>query len=188
MEYLQLATYFILVILALALTITYFLVFLYPLIGGAPYVPTDMAVVKEIIRLAEVQPSQKAADLGSGDGRLVIALAQAGALATGYEISPLLVLWSKYKAVKAKITGNGKAEIIRKSFWDVNFENFDIIILYQLPYVMKRLDSKLQKELKPGAKVICNGFTLPNWKAHLQKEKIYVYVKGDSSLKGGEKI
>ena len=62
-----------------------------PLIIGAPYVPTAEERVAKMVSLVKVKPHEKAADLGSGDGRIVIALALSGAEAHGYEVSLPLV-------------------------------------------------------------------------------------------------
>jgi Xaa-Pro aminopeptidase len=64
-------------------------------IRGAPFVLTGSRTVKTMTALANIQPGEKAADLGSGDGRILIAIARAGAEAHGYEINPFLVLWSR---------------------------------------------------------------------------------------------
>lgn len=64
--------------------------------NGAPFLPTDRTKVRAIVSLARVKPGERAVDLGPGDGRLVVALARAGACTTGYEINPLLVLWLRF--------------------------------------------------------------------------------------------
>ncbi|TSA46497.1 SAM-dependent methyltransferase, partial [bacterium] len=83
----------IIIYLAILVGIT---VVLYYFTQGALFVPTHRDKVKKIIELAHVQPGEKAVDLGSGDGRILIALAQAGADAHGFEINPLLIIWSRY--------------------------------------------------------------------------------------------
>src|SRR5581483_6197749 len=56
-----------------------------------PYFQTSRYRVKAMIELAEIQPGEKAADLGCGDGRISIALAQAGAITTAYELDDKLI-------------------------------------------------------------------------------------------------
>lgn len=68
---------------------------------NAPYAPSVKNRLDAMLDLANIQPGDKAVDLGSGDGRVVIAMAQAGAEAHGYEINPWLVLWSRYAIRRA---------------------------------------------------------------------------------------
>ena len=99
------------------------------------------------------------ADIGSGDGRVVIEFAKKGFDATGIEINPFLVLWSR---MKIKRLGLKNAEIIRKNFWKYDFTCFDVIYLFQLTSVNAMLTEKFRKELKTGAIVISAGFQMFN--------------------------
>jgi len=142
---------------------------------GAPYVITDQERVKKIIVLLNIKPGDKAVDLGSGDGRLVIAMAKAGAEAYGYEINPFLVLLAKKNIQKAGL--KNKAFIHWKSFWKEDFSSFNAVTVFGVSYIMKRLETKLQKELKPSARVVSSVFTFPSW-VYLKKEgAIYLYEK-----------
>src|SRR3989344_831629 len=62
-----------------------------------PYVATKKEKIETIIKLAQIKPHETAIDLGSGDGRLLLAAAQKGARAIGYEINPFLVLLTRVK-------------------------------------------------------------------------------------------
>lgn len=165
----------ILLVVASAITISYFWIFIFPLVGGAPYVPSDDRIVDMMVSLAGIKEGEKAADLGSGDGRIVVSLAKAGAVADGYEISPFLVWYSRYRLKKEGLSKNAK--ILQKNFWKVDFSDYDVIALYQVTYVMNGLEKKLLKELKPGARVVCNAFKMPNWKPKTQKDGVFLYVK-----------
>jgi len=125
--------------------------------------------------LSKVKPNQKVADLGSGDGRLVIAFAHSGAKVHGFEINPLLIQKSRTNIKKAKL--ENKAQIHLKSFWTANLSQYDIIYIYGMQHIMKRLEKKLQKELKPGAKIISNVYKFPNWPIKKQTNHIYLYQK-----------
>jgi len=71
---------------------------MYPfLFWGAVYVPTEDSRAKRMIEFLDIRPGEKIIDLGAGDGRLVIAAANAGAEAHGYEISSALVRLAKKK-------------------------------------------------------------------------------------------
>jgi len=146
-----------------------------PGVMRVPYVPSGWNRVKTMAELAQATEGQKTLDLGSGDGRVVIAMAQVGALAYGYEINPELIEKALENIVKAQVAKN--AFILNKDYWNEDLSGFDIITIYGMTSVMKNLEKKLQKELKPGSKVISNFFTFPNWPHTIKKDGIYVYVK-----------
>jgi ribosomal protein L11 methylase PrmA len=127
---------------------------------GAIYFPTTPKGVKTICRLAEVHAGDAIADLGSGDGRILIALAKAGAEAHGYEVDPFLVMRSRQAIRKAGL--EGKAVVHWKSFWKADLGKYKTVVAYGFPHIMKKLGDKLNRELSPGTKVISNVFTFPN--------------------------
>lgn len=151
------------------------LLFLHSIIRGAPYVPVQRRTLKKMIELADIKSGQKAVDLGSGDGRIVIALAKAGAVAYGYEINPILVWWTKRKIKKEGL--EGKAFVFQKNIWDENFSSFDIVTLFGIRKIMKDLSVKLEKELKPGAKIISYGFSFPDRQYIRKEEGVFLYEK-----------
>ncbi len=147
--------------------------FLWPFLFGAPFEPTRDKKVKKMIKLAGIKKGDKAVDLGSGDGRIVIALAKAGAEAHGYEINPLLILLSRWKIKKAGL--KGKAFIHWKNFWEVNFKKYDIIMLFQFHTIMNKLKKKLKKELKSKSRIVSYYWKFPDWKPSKKIENIYLY-------------
>ena len=128
-----------------------------------------------MIEMAGNNTNQKIVDIGSGDGKIVIAFAKKGFRVTGIEINPLLAFFSKFKVFKLGLSN--KVKIQNKSFWDTDFSNFDVITVFGISFIMKDLEKKLLKELKPGTKVISNKFTFPNWKHTKEKNGVYLYVK-----------
>jgi len=151
------------------------------LYGGAVYAETKHETVRKIVDLANVKPGVRAADMGSGDGRLVIALAEAGAEAHGYEINPLFIWISKRNIRKLGLTG--KAFIHRKSYWHEDLSNFDIITVYGYPPMMKRLEEKLERELKADARVISNKYPFPAWLPSKKEDNVYLYERFDYKRK-----
>lgn len=141
---------------------------------GAPFAPTKQSGLAGIINLAAVKPGEQAIDIGSGDGRLVYALAETGAEAYGIEINPFLVIWSKMRIPKKL---RSKIHIMRGSTWNHDFSKYTVITIFGIPYIMKRLEEKLQKELKPGSRVVVNRYPFPTWKPEVQQGKLYLYVK-----------
>jgi len=151
--------------------------FLSILFRGAPHVPTPRSIIKKAINLAKISKGQKVADLGSGDGRFLIAAAKADASSVGYEINPWLVWLTKWKIKKGGL--KGKAQVRWGSFWKADLSNYDVVFIYGLTSIMDKLIHKLKEELKPGAKVITYVFPLVNWPAQqeLKEDKIYLYQK-----------
>lgn len=151
------------------------ILFLQSIVKGAPYVPVQSKTLKKIIEFAAVKPGQKAVDLGSGDGRIVIALARAGAVACGYEINPILVWWTRRKIEKEGLAG--KAFVYRKSFWGEDLSSFDAVTIFGIKRIMGELGEKLKKELKSNAKVVSYGFAIPGWQYAKKEEGVFLYEK-----------
>lgn len=133
-----------------------FLVFFYQ---GPAFVPTLKKTVEQMVAEAHIKPGMKTADLGSGDGRVVIAMAKASAIATGFEINPILVWYSRYKVRKLGL--EDRINISTSNFWKADLGQYDVITFFGINHVMDRLGLKLTKELKPGAIVISNAFRIP---------------------------
>ena len=147
--------------------------FLLPPFLGAPYVPASRVAVAAMVAMAKIEPRERAVDLGSGDGRIVIALAQAGAEAHGYETNPSLVLWSRFKIWRLGL--RKKAFIHWQSFNACDFSKFTVITAYTLPRFMKDLEPKLQAALPRGARVVAHRFQFPHWQPTEVKDKVYLY-------------
>lgn len=170
MFYLLLYQIFLLIVLAI-----FFYLMLRPIINGAVYFPTTRGSLETIVKFADAKTGEKLADIGSGDGRIIIAFAKQGIEAHGYEINPLLVWQSRWLIKKLGL--QNKAFVHWKSFWRVDLSQYNIINIYGIPYIMKRLEFKLKKELKPKAKVISNIYPLPGW-GEIKKERgVYLYIK-----------
>ena len=142
-------------------------------VRGAPFVLTDSRTVKTMTGLANIQPGEKAADLGSGDGRIVIAIARAGAEAHGYEINPFLVLWSRYRISRAGLSQ--RAFVHWRDFWKVDFASYKVITVFGMFHIMGPLERKLRRELVPGSRVVSNTFTFPRWPHSSKEGRVYLY-------------
>lgn len=141
---------------------------------GAPYVPTSMERVATMVRIACIRPEDTVIDLGSGDGRLVIAAAQAGAKrSVGYEINPTLVRYARFLAKRRKL--DDRTAFVCKSLWSANLRDTTVVLLYQLPFVMNGLEKKLREELPPGARIVSNGFRFEHWPIAHSDGPIHVY-------------
>jgi SAM-dependent methyltransferase len=157
-----------LVVLAIIVVAAWLIFFVFfPLGRGAIYDPSSFEETRVMADLAAPVPGEKAADLGSGDGRVVIALAQRGAEAHGYEVNPFLVALSRRRIREYGL--QGRAYIHWASFWGRNLSAYDVITVFQVGFVMARLEAKLKRELAPGSRIVSHYWRFPT----LQPEKVH---------------
>jgi SAM-dependent methyltransferase len=147
-----------------------------------PYVPTPAKNVRLIIEALNLRPGQIFYDLGCGDGRYLIAAADKQAKAIGFEISPQAYLLGRFNLWQRQ----SPAKIYFKNFYGRNLADADAVVCFLMDTVMAKVEKKLNAELKPGAKVACYGFKLPNWKEEkivyldpqtTKKSRLYLYIK-----------
>lgn len=134
--------------------------------SGGPFVPTPPAVVDAMLKLAKVGPRDHVVDLGSGDGRIVLAAASRyKASGTGIEIDEDLVEQSSAEATKLGIAK--RARFVRQDVREADLSRATVVTLYLLPGMMTTLRNKLVAELRPGARVVSHDFHFENWKPDL---------------------
>jgi SAM-dependent methyltransferase len=134
--------------------------------ADVPYVQTPTDVVTEMLRLAKVTANDVVYDLGSGDGRIVIAAARDfGARGVGIEIDPGLVAYSNELARKAGVAD--RVAFRSEDLFDVDLSEATVVTLY-LSYNMNlRLRPKLLRELRPGSRIVSHDFDLgADWLPH----------------------
>jgi len=127
----------------------------------APYVDTVKEDVELILDLAEVTAEDYLIDLGSGDGRFVIAAAKRGAMAHGVELEPQLVKLATEKAKSAGVAD--KAVFVEGDIFAADISHASVVTLYLFPEANLQLRPKLLAELRPGTKVVSNSFTMGDW-------------------------
>ena len=93
--------------------------------------------------MSGVLPSQKTVDLGSGDGRLVIALAKAGAKAYGFEVNPFLMKRANKKIKQEGLDSN--AFVYLKNLWKQDLSDFDIVTIYAMEHRSSRWKRNCKK-------------------------------------------
>jgi len=107
-----------------------------------------------MLDLAELKPGERLIDLGSGDGRIVLEAHRRGAIAAGYEIDPSLAAYSRAEG----------AEILEHDLFDADVLGADVVTVYLSPFANEVLQPKLERELKPGARVVAMDFEFPGWR------------------------
>lgn len=142
--------------------------------SDAPFVPTKMDKIREVLKKAGAGKKKKFYELGSGDGRVVYEAAKLGAEAFGIEQSWIRVLYSKWKAGRLNLQ---KAHFMHGNIFSKNYQDADIIYIYLLLPGVKRLESKFKKELKKDSVVITQTYHFPNWKPFKKLDNFWLYRK-----------
>ena len=128
----------------------------------APYYPTPETVVEEMLKLVATKPGETMFDLGSGDGRIVIMAAKKfNADATGIEFDADL-----YKQSSERIKALGlekKARIIHGDIMLQDYSKADVITVYLLPLSNDKVRPMLEKQLKPGTRIVAHDFEFSGW-------------------------
>ncbi len=149
---------------------------------AAPWVPVFKRDIERVVRLANVQPGEVVYDLGSGDGRILIALANnsRAELVIGYELSFIPYVWSK---VRLWFLGqSGRTEVRYGDFLERPLDRADVVFCFLTPKAMKKLAPKFKQELRPGTRIISYSFLIPGWqpetvdKPHKKSMPIFRYV------------
>jgi predicted RNA methylase len=150
-----------------------------------PFVPTPTKVAERMLELAKVTPNDVVYDLGSGDGRIVIMAAQKfGAHAVGVELDA-----KRYKESSARIEELGlasKAKILHGDMFKADIHPATVVTLYLLTSVNADIRPMLEKQLRPGTRVVSHDFMMSGWKAEKTEEitaengsvhTVYLYIK-----------
>ncbi len=128
----------------------------------APFVVTPPDVVERMLRLAAVGPSDVVYDLGSGDGRIVIAAAQMfGARGVGIEIDPKLVEQARANAAAAGVADRVTFRLDDAMTTDLS--DASVVTLYLLAASNVKLRPRLQSQLRPGARIVAHNFGMGDW-------------------------
>lgn len=128
----------------------------------APYIPSSPEVVDRMLTLAKVGPRDVVYDLGCGDGRIVIAAARKyGARGVGVDIDPRRINEAMANARKA-----GVEKLVTFKLQDAlktNVSDATVVTLYLLTFGNLQLRPILQKQLKPGARIVAHNYGMGNW-------------------------
>jgi SAM-dependent methyltransferase len=135
-----------------------------PVVGQAGkdvvWVPTPPELVEAMLDLAEVTAEDFVIDLGSGDGRNVIAAAQRGARGLGVEYNPDMVALSRRLADEAGVAGRARFE--RGDMFEADISRASVLALFLLPSNMYRLRDTFVA-LKPGTRIVANTYGVQDW-------------------------
>lgn len=122
------------------------------------WVPTSDVLVQKMLDMASVTAQDYVIDLGSGDGRTVIAAAKRGATAMGIEYNPDMVELSKKNATAAGVN----VTFVKADLFETDLSKATVITMFLLPSINLQLRPKLL-DLKPGTRIVSNSFSMEDW-------------------------
>ncbi len=151
------------------------------------WVPTPEVLVEKMLDMAKVTKDDFVMDLGSGDGRNVIAAAKRGARALGIEYDHDLFDLSRLNAQKAGVAD--LARFIKGDMFEADISKATVLALFLLPDNLQKLRPKFER-MKPGTRIVTNGFPIDGWTAKETGRSdgdcgswctAYLYVVGESN-------
>lgn len=158
---------FVLIVLA-ALVVSFGFVLLF----GAPYLPTLKSQQETALDLLDLKPGQTMMELGSGDGRMLVAAARRGINAVGYELNPFLFAysWLITRRFKAKVT------VKLGNFWHADLGKYDGVYVFLLDKYMTKLYKKITHSKHTSIKVVSFAFEFEETKHKTERSGLYLYV------------
>ena len=123
------------------------------------FVPTPQEVVDAMLKLAKVTKNDVVYDLGSGDGRIPITAAKTyGARGVGIDIDPQRIREAN-ENLKAAGVGD-RVKFLNQDLFTTDISEATVVTLYLLPSLNLKVLPKLNKELKPGTRVVSHAFDM----------------------------
>lgn len=142
------------------------------------YVPTPYHTVEQMLDVANAGPGDYLIDLGSGDGRIVIAAAKRGAYGHGVDLDPKRIKEAFANAKKAGVSD--RVLFIEENLYETDFSMATVLTMYLFPDINIKLRPVLLEKLKPGTRLVSHDFSMDDWKADEQitlgNHKIYMWI------------
>lgn len=138
---------------------------------GAPFLPAKRSAIEQALDMLNLQPGQTLIDLGSGDGRMLLAAAKRGIHGIGYEINPVLHWLAWVRTVRYR----KQVRVVRGNYWRTPLPPADGVFVFLLQPYMKRLDNKLAAEAVRPIRVVSLAFYIPGKKPSAKADGLYLY-------------
>jgi len=148
-----------------------FFIFNFVIIYGAPFLPTLKHQVPKALELLDLKPGQTLLELGSGDGRVLIAAAQTGIYAVGIELNPILVIYSWLRTRKY----GDKVKIKWGNYWNINWPQTDGIFVFLLTPYMEKLNKKIVQDFKKPVKLVSFAYQIHSRPVNKEHNGLYLY-------------
>ena len=158
--------------IALIVCCIFFVLFTFVIAFGAPFLPTLKPKLSIALELAQLKKGQTLLELGSGDGRVLKAAARAGYNVVGYELNPLLVVYSRFSTIRYR----KQVQIVWGNYWKKTWPDADAIFVFLLQPYMEKLDARITKDCKKGTRLVSFAFTIQSKKPNKEKDGLYLYV------------
>lgn len=157
------------IIVVLALSV--FASFSFVLLFGAPYLPTLKKQIQTSLDLLDLKPGETMLELGCGDGRVLIAAAERGIHAVGYELNPYLaaVCWLRTRRYR------GQTRIVWGDYWRAEWPAAHGIYGFILAKYMKKLDTKIMQQRTQPRRLVSFAFEIPGKKPSRTKDGLFLY-------------
>lgn len=134
-----------------------------------PYKTTRRDVVVLMLEMGEVKAGDTVIDLGTGDGRILIAAAkEKGAKGLGVDLDHVLIAKARNAAEDAGVADRVRFEAA--DLFETDLSSADVVTMYLLPEVNMRLRPKLFAQLKPGTRVVSHAFDMGDWKPEAKRK------------------
>lgn len=142
------------------------------LLRGAPYLPTLHRQVEAALDLVDLKRGETLLELGCGDGRVLIAAAERGLRAVGYELNPIMaaIAWLRTRRYK------GRVQVRCADFWRTQWPPAQGIFVFLLDPYMHRLHTKILETYDKPVKLVSFAFTIPTKKPKKVSDGVYLYL------------
>ncbi len=160
-----------------------------------PYLGTRPEVIDKMLDMAAVGPGDRVLDLGTGDGRILIAAARRGASGTGIDIDPVLIGEAKAAAIRAGVAD--RTRFMAQDLFVTPVRGHSVVTMFLLPQVNLRLRSRLLRDLAPGSRIVSHAFDMADWApdstgrvggSHLYLWRVPAAVAGEWVLDDGARV
>lgn len=138
---------------------------------GAPYLPALKPQITAALDLLDLQPGDTMLEIGSGDGRVLAAAAERGWHAIGYELNPILVVWSRVKTRKYKEL----VEVHWGNAWQVRWPDVQGVYVFGLGRLMPKVYTKIVQSQRKNVKLVSLAFQIPNREPDEQADGVFLY-------------
>lgn len=138
---------------------------------GPPYLPTLRQQIDDTFNLLDMKPGETLLELGSGDGRVLLAAAKRDLKVVGIELNPILVLVSYIVTWKYR----KNVRIIWASYWGPQWPRADAVFTFMLPRYMAKLDRRIELWHPKPIRLASFAFTIPGKEPVADHGGVYLY-------------
>lgn len=157
--------------LLLALALVIILLFGVVVLAGPPYLPTLKKQTDAALDLLDLRPGETLLELGSGDGRVMLAAAKRGLRVVGIELNPILIVLSFIVTWRYR----KRVRIIWGSYWGRPWPRADAIFTFMLTKYMPRLDKRIEQWRPKPVRLASFAFKVPDREPVREQAGVYLY-------------